>query len=146
MKTQLISLLFAGISIVSWAQEPPKSQVPSVVLNSFNNKFPSATGVEWEQKQGSYEAEFDIGRVEHKVLIDASGKIIRHKEEIEKKQLPEAIHATIGKQYASYRIDDIDKIESDGKVTYKVELKSSSGDRKVFFKEDGSVVNNPQDW
>ena len=44
----------------AFAQHMPQSQVPAVVVNSFQQKFPKAKGVDWELKAGLYEAEFEI--------------------------------------------------------------------------------------
>ena len=42
------------------AQEMPKSEVPSVVLNNFNTQFSKATDIEWSKKRDFYHVDFEI--------------------------------------------------------------------------------------
>lgn len=125
----------------SFAQDIPQSEVPEAVMRSFNEKFPKASDVEWERKGELYEVDFDMGFfTDHEAWFDASGNITRHKEEISKSDLPKAVADAITSQYGEYRIDDVDKITENGKVSYKVELENGSYDRKVYFSEDGTFI------
>ncbi|ULT28141.1 hypothetical protein KUH03_17015 [Sphingobacterium sp. E70] len=86
-----------------------QSQVPAVVVNSFQQKFPKAKGVDWEMKAGLYEAEFETGLfgTDHEVWIQSNGKIVRHKEELAKNDLPKAVIARVKKDFPGYRIEDV---------------------------------------
>jgi hypothetical protein len=139
MKTTIFALCMTALTTMAAAQDIPQSQVPSVVLNAFQSKYSNATDVEWEMEGDLYKVEFEIGRYDHDLWIDKNGVIKRHKEEISKSDLPAAITDKIRTQYSEYRIDDVEKIEIDGKVTYKVELDGKGGDRDVFFAPDGTI-------
>jgi hypothetical protein len=127
-------------AISSCAQEVPQNLVPSVVVNSFQQKFPKASDIEWEKKGDLYEAEFDLTLKDHKVLIDATGKIVKHKEEINSADLPASVKETIKKGFSDYKIDDADRIETEGLVIYKVELENSKEERKIYLGEDGEIM------
>ncbi len=122
------------------AQTVQQSTVPSVVLNTFKQHFPKATGVEWEFKNGVYEAEFEIGRLDHEVWINKSGSIVKHKEEIASKTLPTAVRESIRRSFSGYRISDAEKLTQGDKVFYKTELKSLTKEQDVVFSADGSLV------
>lgn len=142
MKTLFVVLLLvAGQTLVN-AQDIPQSEVPSVVLNAFQQKFSGAEDIEWENKGGLYKAEFEVGSRDHEVSIDKTGKIIRHKEDFPKKQLPQAIQQQLATEFKAYKLDDADRIEIDGKIFYEVDLDGASGDREVLFTEDGKVQEN----
>ncbi|CAN5894862.1 hypothetical protein BH11BAC7_BH11BAC7_08990 [soil metagenome] len=61
------------------------SDVPSVVINAFNAKYPDAQGVEWmaEDKDGFYfAADFKTGVVEKAAQFKSDGTFV---EEVQKK-------------------------------------------------------------
>ncbi|MFD1003557.1 PepSY-like domain-containing protein [Ohtaekwangia kribbensis] len=143
MKKLIILLLAVWIlNVHANAQDIPQSQVPSVILNAFQVKFPNATDVDWELKGDQYKVDFEIGTRDHDVWIDKSGNIKKHKEDISKKDLPQGIVNKIAKDFSSYKIDGTDKIEADGKVVYLVELDGTADDRKVTFTSTGDVQEN----
>ena len=145
MKSWLVLFCFVGLIINANAQVIPQSQVPAVVLKSFQEKFGNATEVKWETKTELYKAEFKVNKRGHDVWIDKTGKITKTKEDFPKKDLPAAIQQQITSEFKAYKLDDADKIEMDGKVFYQVELDGASDDRKVLFSADGKVQENTVD-
>lgn len=141
MKT--ISLLIAAVSISvsSCAQDIPTSKVPSVVQNTVQAKFANATNTEWEKKNNFYEAEFKINKIEYTVYIDSTGKLVKHKMDMEVKDLPSAIIAAIGRDHAGYEIDEAEKLEKDGVIYYQVELeKKGEKDKELVFSSTGAIA------
>lgn len=130
---------------VSFAQDIAQQNVPSVVVNAFQQKFPNQTAVEWELKKGLYEAEFEIKSLDHSVYIDSTGKIVKHKQEIPVSELPAAVTASIQKNFSGYKVDDVKKIEAGSKVTYKVDVEKGTEERKVTFGADGKIEENKLD-
>jgi len=139
MKTLTLIIMATGFSIAVSGQDIPQSQVPSPVLNALQSKFSNAKDLEWEMSGDLYKAEFEIGRNDHDVWIDKSGNIVKHREDFPKAELPAAIRQKIETEFKDYTIDDVDKIETDGKVFYEVDLDSRSGDRDVLFTSDGNI-------
>ena len=126
---------------LTFAQDIPSSEVPSVVLNSFKRSFPKSTGVEWELKGENYNAEFDIDWRDHEVWINKTGAIVKHKKELKQGELPAAVTNQIKVNYNTYRIDDVDQFEINKKFYYKVELKKHDEERKIVFDQKGKVSN-----
>jgi len=143
MKTMHVMLVMLGLSTASCAQDIPQNKVPSVVINAFQTKFPDAMDVEWEKKGDIFNVEFDLGKVDHEAWMDATGKIIKHETDIKESELPASVKATIAKDFKDSRIDDVDKIEKDGKVYYNVELDGKTGDRIILFDAAGKQVSDP---
>jgi len=138
-----LSLIVLGVSFTSCAQHVPQRQVPAIVLNTFQKLFPRANDIEWEMKGGLYEVEFETGLSgkDHKMLIDSMGRITYHESEIAKNELPDSVRNTITAQFAGYALDDIEKIESNGIVTYSVELEKKLEEWEVVFSPDGKIIS-----
>src|SRR5690606_17486639 len=102
-------LISAGASL---GQEIPQSQVPSLVVNSFQQSFSKAYDIEWEMDGELYKVEFETGfpGKDHDVWYDKTGKLTRHKEEIAKSDLPRQVLDKIAEDFRGYRLDDIKKI------------------------------------
>lgn len=134
----LIACVF--IAGTSCAQGIPRSQVPSVVLNTFQQRFSKARDVEWEQKDGLYAVEFDMGRYDHEAWINPQGQVVRHKQDIAAKKLPKAIKALIKDQYPGYRMDDVDQIDEKGRITYVVEIERGEEEIRLLFDAAGKLL------
>ena len=124
------------------AQDIPKSQVPSVIINKFNTQFPKASDIEWEKEGSLYNADFEIGwRNDHKVWYNVSAEIVKHIEEVSTKNLPVSIKTVLQKNYKGYKIDDVKKIKENEKITYKVEIeKFNKEDKTLLFNEHGILI------
>ena len=127
---------------VTKAQDIPASNVPSVVLNTFNKAFPGALKIEWEMKAELYNAEFKLNRREHEVWINPKGAIVKHKKELRSAELPAAVANSIKQNYKGLRIDDVDRYEEGKQFFYKIELKKlGQPDQKVVLDSKGKLVN-----
>lgn len=145
----LIGMYVAGalfFNTVS-AQDMNQSQVPSIVVNNFQQQFSKAYDIEWEKEVAYYKVEFELGANgrDHEVWYDAKGNMVKHKEEISKGELPKAVHTKIGSEFSGHRIDDTKKITEGSKVIYSVELKSTASEWKVLFDKDGNVISKLPD-
>ena len=140
----LVVVVFAYAAAM--AQDIPASQVPLVVVNTLTEKFPKTTGLEWEKKRDLYEAEFDIKNIDHKALIDATGKLAMFKHDIRSSDLPKIVRNTIRNHYKGFRIDDAEKLEKNGVIFYQVDLDGQPGDQKLVIAKDGKVDSNQQYW
>ncbi|MCS4228009.1 PepSY-like domain-containing protein [Sphingobacterium sp. BIGb0165] len=146
-KMILSACILALSTIGASAQDILQSQVPAVVVNSFQQKFPKAKGVDWELKAGLYEAEFETGLfgTDHEVWIQSNGKIVRHKEELAKNDLPKAVIAKVKKDFPGYRIEDVKKITEEQKITYAFEVKSRTDEWKLVVDTQGNILGKIRD-
>lgn len=143
MKSLTLFVIATSICLASCGQDIPESKVPSVVLNAVQAKFPGISNVDWEKKKDHYEAEFKKDSVEYTLQIDATGRVIQQKRDLENGAIPAAIQAAVSSAHAGYVIDDVDIIEKNGTTIYEVELEAKGKkDLKIFYSADGKVVTN----
>ncbi len=78
--------------------------------------------------------------------IDASGKMIVQKQEIEESELPAEVMATIKKDYSDFKVDDAEKLMKDGETYYQVELEKFLRDEEKVFSADGQLRDDVSYW
>ncbi len=141
-----IFALFIGVTSM-FAQDIPQSQVPSLVLNSFQQKYPKAYDVEWELKGDLYKVEFEKSLLgdDVEVWFDKSGKVVRSKEEISKSELPKAILDKIDAEFKASIIKDVEKFIDNNTVSYKVEVKTIREEWDILFDEKGNILSKKLD-
>lgn len=148
MKAIILSAAVVITSITSCdAQYVSQSAIPSVVTNAFAKQFPKANDVDWEKKGDLYEVEFETGLTnrEHEILMDAGGKLVYHKQDIDESELPQAVKESVVKEFAGFSVGEIEKIESEGATTYEVEVKKSPEEWDVVFSADGKILEKKPD-
>jgi hypothetical protein len=141
MKQKLLLAVCLAFSSLTYAQDIPVSNVPSVVMNAFNKAFPKAAKVEWEMKGDLYNADFDVDRRDHEVWINNKGAIVKHKQEIKSRELPAGVTQSLKQHFKGFWIDDIDKYEVGRQFFYKVELKTLTQEKNIVVDSKGTVVN-----
>lgn len=126
------------------ADDIPKSQVSSVIINQFNADFPNARDVDWERERGLYQVSFELSWTKDvEVYYTPEGKQVKLIEELSKSEVPQKITEKISVDHKNYRIEDAYRIEQDQVVTYKVSIERwfSDDDFTLHFTEDGDYVN-----
>lgn len=144
----LMSIIALAIGVINiFAQDIPQSQVPSLVLNSFQQKYPKAYDVEWELKGDLYKVEFEKSLLgdDVEVWFDKSGKVVRSKEEISKSELPKAVLDKIDAEFKASIIKDVEKFNENGIISYKVEIKTIREEWDVLFDEKGNILSKKLD-
>lgn len=144
----LMSIIALAIGVTNiFAQDIPQSQVPSLVLNSFQQKYPKAYDVEWELKGDLYKVEFEKSLLgdDVEVWFDKSGKVVRSKEEISKSELPKAVLDKIDAEFKASIIKDVEKFTENGTISYKVEIKTIREEWDVLFDEKGNILSKKLD-
>jgi len=138
-----IMLIVAGLffSTLVFAQDIAADKVPSVVVNTFKQVFPSASKVEWELKGDLYNADFNLGATDCEAWLDKKGSIVKQKKDIPAKNLPVVVSKSVSDNFKGYRIDDVDWFEVDKQVFYRVELKKQKLEKDVVLDKNGKIVN-----
>lgn len=141
MKAKIIlSMLAIGLTIITSAQDLKESEVPAGILKTFKVEHPNVRGVDWERDGLYYKVEFKHESREHEVWYDDKAKVFRTKEDISATDLPEAVAASIKRNYSLFKAEDFEKWTEGRAITYKVELKSPNEDRNVIFDKNGQVL------
>jgi hypothetical protein len=143
MKTLTLILALSASSLFATAQDLKETEVPSVVVNSFKGQFTNALKTEWEKKGNNYEAEFEVGTVEHAVILDPSGKVLMQEQDIANTELPAAVTNAIKQNYKGYELDEAEKVEYNGQAYYKVELTRYFLGKDLVFSADGKEAKLP---
>lgn len=145
-----LGILSAAVMMMSFSllqeRDISASDVPKSVMNTFNSTFPNANDVEWEKKGKEYEADFEVQNIDYSARFSSNGKLIMQKQDVLELDIPEAIGTAIQKDYEGYHIDDVERIEMDGKEYFQVELDGKMRDQKVVFSPDGNKANKVKYW
>jgi uncharacterized membrane protein YkoI len=137
--TILAACFLVGGAAISNAQDISPKDVPAAVKSAFQKAYPRATDIEWEIKNVNYEVEFDIGSADYKVLYTPAGKTVFVERDIALRQLPASIAKNIKSKYPQGRIDDVDQINTGGKITYKIDI-DGTPDVNVWYSADGKFI------
>ena len=125
------------------------TNLPEVIENAFNDKFPNATWVEWERKAGYYVAEFRQDGMDVEAWYDNQGSWRMTESDFGRNLtlLPQAVQTTFQSSgYSQWTVDDIDKYECPDKTFYLIEVKKAGQrDRKLFYSQDGLLLKDVED-
>lgn len=135
----LIALFFVGG--VAVAQDIKKAAVPAVVTDAFAKEYTKATDVEWEKDLENFKVEFDVARMDHEVWYDASGTVVKKKQDIEEAALPQAVRDALQSSYVGFRAEDIEKIWYKNSTSYKLDLEKDNSEIDLIFDANGKVTS-----
>lgn len=132
------SIFVLGISAMNQKDE----KIPASAKTGFAAKFPTAQKVKWSvEKPGEFEAEFTQNGVETSALVDAKGTLLETETEIKESELPQAVKATLAKDFAGYKLDEIEKA-TDAKSVTTFEMEAAKGKDKleISFDANGKLL------
>ena len=154
MKTKFYGLflaLFGAVVLTSCDKEDDIriSDVPCVVMNSFDANFPNAGRAEWEKKSGCLVADFWQDGMDMSAWYNPNGEWLMTESDlgVNLSVLPQAVQdAFKSSQYANWHVDDIDKYERPNDVFYLIEIETKGeSDRDLFFAPDGALLKDEVD-
>ncbi|MTU95211.1 hypothetical protein GMD70_19280, partial [Parabacteroides merdae] len=117
------------------------SQPSSSVDAYVKEHYPSARILDIDREKGVTEVEILDGTVCRELLFDDGGAWMQTKTELRITALPDAVMAAIkASQYATYRIDDADFIETLTGEWYLVELESGKQEVKLRIDATGKIL------
>ena len=145
MKTKLLIALLAMITTYAVAQEkkekPEKVNVPEVVKKGFTSRFAAASDLKWGiEKPGEYEAEFTLNKAEMSALVDEKGNILEVETEIRESELPQAVKVTLSRDFADYKIGEVEKNEQKGITSFEMEAKKGEAAYELAFDKNGKLL------
>jgi hypothetical protein len=152
MKTTILSILLAVFLLNAYAQENEKKEkgekkinVPELVKKAFAAKYPKATKVKWSlEKEGEYEAEFNINKAEMSAVFDEKGTCLEVETEIKQSELPQGIKTALAKDFAGYKIEEVEKAEGNGIITYEMEAKKDKAKFELIFDNTGKLIKKEE--
>ena len=146
MRKLLMLSVCMAIAISLAAMNQKEAQIPAAAKTGFAAKFPAAQKVKWSiEKPGEFEAEFKLNKVETSAVFDAKGNLIETETRIKESELPQAVKATITKDFAGYKIDEIEKAtNAKGAATFEMEATKGKDELEISFDANGKLLaKNP---
>jgi uncharacterized membrane protein YkoI len=147
MKTTIILTLTAALATLATAADlqhctrflSAPEAVRKTVLSEARDGLIDELEIHRIEGRAIYVAEVERP-ADLKIYVDESGRLIRVREEIDVRQLPQPVQAAIDAENG--KIDDLEKETADGKVTYHAEIETP-GDVEVRLKisADGKVLS-----
>lgn len=142
MKKLIVAMAVVFAANTASAQKIKESEVPKAVLATFQSTFKGIKAEKWEkEKDGNYEAEFDVNKVETSASFNADGKLLETETEIKTSELPKAVTDYIAKNYSGYKTEEAAKITDDtGKTSYEAEVKKGKEEMDLIFDANGNFL------
>jgi uncharacterized membrane protein YkoI len=123
-------------------------ELPLAVLESFNEAFPHAADVAFEEESNEegetvYAVEFTNQGVETEASYSADGTLLKLEEEIQPSELPEAVTEAIMQAYPDAIILEAEKIvAADGSISgYEVEIEDDDVELEIHLDPNGLILN-----
>ena len=147
MKFKIYTLLLAlsaAWSLQSCDNDDNDSiSVPTELQNAFSSKYPNAANVKWETKSGYYVADFYDGH-EASAWFTQAGEWKMTETDIPYKTLPQAVKTSFeASEYASWKIDDVDKLDRQGLETvYVIEVEKQNQEIDLYYSTEGILIKS----
>jgi len=147
----LFLALLGAVSLTSCDEDDDLrlSEVPEVVLESFEVKFPNASRAEWEKKGSYIVADFWQDGMETHVWYNPNGDwlMTEYDQGVNLSALPLVVQdAFQGSQYASWHVEDINKYERVNDVFFLIEVETKGQqDRNLYYNEEGGLLKDEVD-
>jgi hypothetical protein len=141
----VVSFVFlcAGI-VMAGEKKITKKELPGAVLSSFEKAYPKATikGLAKEDEDGKtcFEIESLDGKTKRDILYSADGKVAEIEETVAENELPDAVRATVHKEFPTGRIAKAEKLMRGSVIEYEIHVKTGKTTHGIVVDPDGKVV------
>lgn len=142
MKKLLMLFVCMAFVIGASAMNQKGEKVPAAAKAGFAAKFPAAQKAKWSvEKPGEFEVEYVLNGVESSALVDAKGNLLETEAEVKESELPAAVKATIAKDFAGYKLDEIEKAtDAKGITTFEMEAAKGKEKLEISFDSTGKLL------
>lgn len=129
------------ISLMGYTQKITPDKVPAAVKQAFAKKFPGVTNVSYEMEKKDFEINFKDKGVEMSANFDAKGNWLETETGIKASDLPEAVSASVSKNFAGFKTTEIAKVEKrDSGLIYEMDLNNGKEGYEVQFSPNGVIL------
>lgn len=141
LKLYLLCVLLMGIAFQSCDDDDDTlANVPAAVQAAFNQRYPNASVKEWEKENGLIKADFWNGAQESEAWFLPDGTWVRTETDIPAATLPQAVLDYVAANYAGFRVDDAEYVETPEGDFYELELeKNGVPDVRLQIRADGML-------
>ena len=143
MKIFLILFVCIAFAMSVSAQKSKEEKIPAEAKAGFAAKFPAAKSVKWSvEKPGEFEVDFTLNKVEQSCLLDSKGNLLETEIEVKEGDLPQAVRATIAKDFAGYKLGEINKAtDAKGVVAFEMEAVKGKDKLAIEFDVNGKLLS-----
>ena len=149
--SKITKLITAALSVTLatslWAddQEVKFSDLPAKIQTAASAilKGAKVTEVEIEKEDGKleYEIEFIKDKRETCIKLDAAGKLLETETEIELKEAPALVQATIKKEMGEKgELEELEKVVVNGDVSYEAEIEIGEKEIELLIDPSGKIL------
>ena len=139
MKSLKTIILIAAMGIISYTTKGQKANnIPPAVLTAFSAKYPQAQLKHWKIKNNVCTASFAAANKKYIASYSADGTWISTVRNIRHvSSLPDQARMFLKKSYASWHIDNMERLRTPSQNVYQVEIDNDSGN-KMHYEDAGS--------
>ena len=114
---------------------------PSVVLEAFKQKFPSATQIKWSKENThEYEADFKMNNISYSANFNDKGLWLETESPIGLELLPEPVKKSINPKDKVNHVYKIDR--ADGSINFEIEIRNGTKTVEKIFDQDGTLIRS----
>jgi hypothetical protein len=77
--------------------------------------------------------------------FDINGNFLETESEISETDLPQSIKVALSKDFAGYKIEEVEKSDAKGIVTYEMEAKKDSKEYELVFDCNGKLLKQKEE-
>jgi len=129
-------ILIAAMWIISYSSMAQKGTegVPQAVLTAFSAKYPQAQLKKWKTNHNMYTARFVMDNKKYEALYSGDGSWVNTVRNIRHSaNLPDQVRLYLKKSsYASWHIDNMERLRTPSQNLYQVEVDNASGNRILY--------------
>jgi len=145
MKTKLMIALFAIAVSTTNVAHAQLRKIPAEVTNSFAQKFPNATNVEWKDQLVDFKVAFDVNDKKYEAKFSNKGEWKVSIQEISVDKLPKKVVNGFSKsEYAQWEIKSVAFVQMPRKNNqYKITVAKNELNKKdLLFSPDGQLLKD----
>lgn len=145
LKMYFLGLALGAFSLTLQSCDDDNDSIPvsDELRQALADKHGDAQRVEWETRGGYYVADFNEDNYEKEAWFDANGTWQMTETDIPGlAALPAAVRTAFeSSRYATWRVDDIDKLERNGlEPVYVIEVEQGNQEVDLYYSEGGLLI------
>jgi hypothetical protein len=140
---KIILFLLAGmlITFTGYALNILPENVPLVVKQAFEKKFPAATNVAYQMEKKDYEVTFKDKGVGMSANFNPSGEWLETETVMIESDVPKEVLTSVATNYPGFIITEVAKIDGPNDVlNYEMKLKKDKVVEEVKFSPKGEIL------